>query len=102
MNELTQYFVGLDDPSTAMQPRWYVSRGAPACCLGLFRRAGDALAQAMALAGYRAIEGQAAQVHLQDHTDGAWRTLWCSEGTTPRFPEPFATLDDGVALAQPA
>lgn len=99
MSELTQYFVGPDDPSHALMPRWYVSRGAPSCCLGLFRQAGDAVAQAIVLAGHRATEGKAAQVHVQDHGDGVWRTRWYTEGTTPLFP---AELDVDAVVAQPA
>ncbi len=100
MNDVTQYFVGPDEHPMGQKTRWYVSRGAPACCLGMFRHADIALAQATVLAERRTAEGRQSQVHMQDYIDGPWRTVWHSAGTEPLYPHalPLPAAPTGVAL----
>lgn len=65
---------------------WLVYRGSLVACIDADGDLPTALSKAVKHARFCVLGGQAAQVHVRERHDGAWRTVWCVSETSRRFP----------------
>lgn len=79
------YVIPLEQHASATTT-WLVCKGSPSNCVGVQDDVIEATAQAVRMATYQVLSGDAAQVHVRDAGATNWRTVWCPPGAVPRFP----------------
>ena len=64
---------------------WMICKGNPSNCVSIQENVEEAKAQAIRMAEYGVLAGEATQVHWKESPGAQWQTIWWSPDTAPRF-----------------
>lgn len=68
------------------QMHWLIYAKPTSRCLAVHGDLASAIAHARQMAEYRVSAGKAAQIHVRKEDGKSWKTVWCSEGSKPKYP----------------
>jgi len=66
--------------------QWMICARPASHCLAVHEDLASAIVHAREMAQYRVIAGSAAQIHVKEPSDDAWKTVWCSAGSKAKYP----------------
>lgn len=65
---------------------WLICLEPTSRCIAVHEQLAEAVSNAIQMAEYRVTRDRSAQVHVRYRDISPWKTIWCSAGSTPRFP----------------
>ncbi len=80
------FFVVRKQREDAARPHWLIYRRSLNACVDAASNPAAAVEKAVKMAQFCALGGQSSQVHVREHDDAPWRTVWCPPHESRRFP----------------